>query len=170
MSDAVETAAAMTAEIHQWMMSWPFPMSVSDAETRIARCREAVSSGEAMHFVARGRSSEEFVGWVSVWRSGRARWRIGIWLCEPKQDRGLGTEAAGATIRWTENLIRPDGIDAAVSLDNARSIAMLKHLGMTEVGSEQIYIPGVQGYRPHLIMEKRLRKGAVVAADRASAA
>ena len=169
-SDAVDTAEEMTAEIHQWMLSWPFPMSKADAEQRIARCQAEVARGEALHFVLRGRDSDEFIGWTSSWRSARGRWRIGLWIAEPHQARLLGSEAASTVIEWTENLIRPEAIDAAVSPDNDRSIALLKRLGMTEVGTEQIYVPGAKGARPHLIMEKLLRTSRSAQFDRASAA
>ena len=157
LSDALDTAGAMTAEIHQWMLSWPFPMSKADAEDRISKCRAEVATGGALHFVLRSRDSNEFIGWTSTWRSARDRWRIGLWIAEPHQRRLLGSEAASAAIHWTDNLIQPEAIDAAVSPDNERSIAMLKRLGMTEVGAEQFYVPRANGLRPHLIMERLYR-------------
>ena len=169
LSDASDTADSMTAGIHQWMLSWPFPMSESDAEQRITKCRTEVAAGDALHFVLRSRDSDEFIGWASTWRSARNRWRIGLWIAEPHQRRALGSEAASAAIHWTEKLIRPEAIDAAVSPDNERSIAMLKRLGMTEVGAEQFYVPGANGLRPHLIMERRFRTSERAGAERSAA-
>ena len=170
MSDAMETADAMTVGIHQWMLTWPFPMWRADAEQRIAKCLAEVGMGEALHFVLRARESDQFIGWTSSWRSDRGRWRIGLWIAEPHQGRTLGREAASTVLRWTENLVQPEAVDAAVSPDNARSIAMLRRLGMIEVGTEQFFIPGANGLRRHLIMEKPFQAPGSAEVDRASAA
>ena len=64
-SDAVETAIGMTSEVATWL-TWPCPMSVSEAETRIAMCQEQIEAGTAAHWVLRRRDTEQFIGWTSL--------------------------------------------------------------------------------------------------------
>src|SRR5688500_15704805 len=125
-SDALDTAKAMTPAIHRWMVSWPCPMSREQAEARIAACRKRIAEGSAIDFVLRDRDSGEFVGWTSMWRTDEPdTWRIGLWIAEGQQDRGLGTEAASAVIDWVAAVHRPAAIDAMVSPANERSLAMV---------------------------------------------
>ena len=157
-SDASETAAAITPEISRRLMTWKWPMSFSDAQARIWAARQAVESGEALHFVLR-RHDGAFVGWTSLWRHQEpGRWRIGYWIAEPQQGRRLASEAALHAAAAAARRFRPQWLEAVVQPDNCRSIAVLRRLGMREVARTRLHVAFSGRRELHLVFETPVPK------------
>lgn len=135
-ADAADTAAGMTPGIARRLVSWPSPMSETQALERIRACREEMQTGAALHFVLRTSEDDVFVGWTSVWPDERGEeWQLGFWLAEPFQGRGLGLEAAATVVGHLRAAIGPHRLCAAVQPDNPASIAILRRLGMRPAGT-----------------------------------
>ena len=103
----------------------------------IDRCRSQWGKLGFGRFVIEDNASREFVGWVSlepVELDGYAGdveigWRLvrGCW------GRGLATEAAMTVLTWAFASLPVDRILAVADAENARSISVMRRLGMVHL-------------------------------------
>ena len=156
-SDAAETAAAMTPNVARWLVTWPSPLTEDEALDRIRACRREVASGEAVHFVLRAQADHAFVGWTSAWHEPpQDEWQFGFWIAEALQGQGYAFEAASTVLDYVVHRIRPRALGTTVHPDNVRSIAILKKLGMTQVGETSRMTAYSGREEPALIFRRRL--------------
>ncbi len=141
----------MTADVSRWLATWPFPLTEEAALEKIRGLREQVSSGDAFHFVLRPIEGRAFVGCTSVWQTeAKDEWQLGFWMSEAWQGQGYGSEAASTVSNHLVRSERPRSLSAIVLPDNARSISILRKLGMSRTsethrvvtpnGREQLFL------------------------------
>jgi ribosomal-protein-alanine N-acetyltransferase len=78
--------------------------------------------------------SDQVIGFVRLARSGVQAGKLGYAVHADHQGHGYATDAARTLIRYGFTQLGLHRITAAVGPDNAASIAVLKHLGLTPEG------------------------------------
>lgn len=138
---ALETAQLLTPEVARWLVSWPNVMTDQQAVERIRAFQNDVAVGAAFHFAVRTRERGALAGWASAWPVGDSgEWQLGYWLGETFQGRGFGLEAAKALLRHVIDTVHPPTISALIHPDNVRSMAIVRHLGMSREGSATRFV------------------------------
>lgn len=157
-SDATETAAAMNPNIARWLITWPSPMAEEEALEKIQAYKRGIDSGEAVHFVLRSLSNHAFVGWTSAWQDQAPdEWQIGFWIAEAFQGHGYGFESASTVLDYVIRSAAPRVLRTTVHPDNERSIAVLRKLGMEQIGETTRIIGNSCSEEPVLIFSRRLK-------------
>ena len=155
-SDARATAALITPDLGQILLSWPYPYSQEQARERIDRAIEELNQRTAVHFAIESRDEKRLLGWISLWRHGPKIARIGFWLGSEFQNRGLMKEAAAAAIPKATEFLGVLRVEAVVLPFNTASIRVLEAQGFRRACEELVGSP----HKPaamHLRYELELR-------------
>ena len=134
--DAEPTVAMMSEAISRWTGSWTPDATSAEVLGRIERHQAAEAEGRAIMRAIEGVSDGRLMGWIGV--DGLAdeprRGVLGYWLGEAFWGRGHAGEAAAAMVGDAWDSLDLDVIEAGAQRENAASIAILRRLGMTEIG------------------------------------
>ena len=137
------------AELHRLINDWevcralaavPFPYPRQLADDWIASSAVSLAAGRAWHLAITGTEGvrEVIVGGVGLRIDRGARsGRLGYWVGRRFWGHGVATEAAGRLARWALANLDLDAIEANVATDNAASIAVLRRIGLHQVGEGQ---------------------------------
>lgn len=134
-------------ELHRLVNDWevvrmlsklPFPYPRPLADEFIASTLRQLSDGSAYHLAITGQedAAEVIIGAVGL-RLDRARrsGALGYWIGRRFWGHGVAAEAAGRLARWALANLSIDRITASVSVDNPASAAVLRRIGLREVGT-----------------------------------
>jgi RimJ/RimL family protein N-acetyltransferase len=159
-TDAARTAALMTRDIADQLSTWPCPMSVAEAEAKIAESRMGLARRDAVSFAIIERSNGQLIGWIGFWvtDSVEARARIGFWIGTHYRGRGLMREAAAAGLPLGTAFLGARILEGAARLDNPASIGILTRLGMTFVREEMVHFERANVDHRCAVLESRLAK------------
>ena len=135
--DAEPTVALMSEAISRWTGSWTPAPTPSDVLGRIERHQAAETESRAIMRAIEGASDGRLMGWIGVDRldADLRRGVLGYWLGEAFWGRGCAGEAAGAIVDDAWDRLDLEVIEAGAQPENAASLAVLRRLGMTEIGS-----------------------------------
>ena len=135
--DAGPTAAIMCEAISRWTGSWTPDPTPKDVLERIERHRAAESEGRAIMRAIERASDGGLMGWIGVDRldADPRRGVLGYWLGEVFWGQGYAGEAASAVVGEAWRRLDLEVIEAGAQPENAASIAILRRLGMTEIGA-----------------------------------
>ena len=134
-----EDAAALHRLVNDWEVAKtlarvPFPYPRELADEWIVSTWAQIAAGEAWHLAMAG-ADDALLGCAGLTlnrRTGRAE--LGYWVGRRHWGKGLGPEAAGRLARWALDELGVEAVDASVLRDNARSVAMLRRLGIPRCG------------------------------------
>jgi ribosomal-protein-alanine N-acetyltransferase len=140
-SDAAATAALITPGVSRWTGSWPKRVTPQEAGERITRTLAFSDAALSLFRVMERTEDAALMGWIGLTRAGAdARVAsLGYWIGEPFWGQGYVAQAARAflDIAWAEWDI--DAIEAEIQLGNAASLAIVRKLGMEEIGERPVY-------------------------------
>ena len=141
--DAEPTVALMSEAISRWTGSWTPAPTPSDVLGRIERHQAAETESRAIMRAIEGASDGRLMGWIGVDRlaDDPRRGSLGYWLGEAFWGRGHAGEAAAAMVRDAWGRLDLDVIEAGAQPENAASIAILRRLGMAEIGPRSHFAP-----------------------------
>ncbi len=134
------------AELHRLINDWevcralaavPFPYPRALADDWIASSARSLAAGSAYHLAITGKEGERevIVGGVGLRIDPGARsGHLGYWVGKRFWGLGVATEAAGRLARWALANLDLDAIAANVATDNAASAAVLRRIGLKQVG------------------------------------
>ena len=111
------------------------------AAERIDSARSALASCDMLPLVIERLADRAFLGWVSVTRIAKRRARLSCWLGEDHHRQGYMREALTVALPEAFNLLDLIVIEAAAEVQNERSLALLRRLGMTTLGERMIFAP-----------------------------
>ena len=141
--DAMATARLMSPGISRWLATWPAPLSVDLARTRIDGARLWAEERMAMPVAIVERASGDLLGWVSIGRDPQRGTRaiLGYWIGEAHQGQGFMREAVGPCLDAAFAFLDVTHIAAAVQKANIASLAVARRLGMRQTGESLIHAP-----------------------------
>lgn len=141
--DAEALAAMMNSGISRRLASWPVPYTPLMAADRIAGVRMAAAERRSLPLVIEHRADGAVAGWISISRApGDASTAlITYWLGEGFQGQGLMREAAPAALAEAFRCMDIARVRAAVQADNPASLAVMRLLGMAQLGEGRIWCP-----------------------------
>jgi RimJ/RimL family protein N-acetyltransferase len=156
--DAAATAKLMTREIAAQLSTWPCPMSVEEAEAKIAESKKGLGRRDAVSFAIMDRSNGELIGWIGFWMtdSVEARAKIGFWIGAHYRGRGWMGEAAAAALPLGTAFLGARIVEGAARLDNPASISILTRLGMTFVREETVHFEMANVDHRCAVLERRI--------------
>ena len=99
-TDAADMAANMTQGVTRWLASWPTPMSLTEAEARIARSRAAIVAGGYAFYALARRSDGRVIGGFGggVVAKDQQRAELSYHLAEDCRGQGYMREATDAAL------------------------------------------------------------------------
>lgn len=124
-------------DVARWLSRVPFPYPRELADNWIASTRRQLAEGSAWHLAIVGQDgdTEVLVGCVGLTRKPDTRTaELGYWVAPRFWGHGVATEAAGRLARWALANLDLDLITAHVLEENERSAAVLRRIGLREVG------------------------------------
>jgi [ribosomal protein S5]-alanine N-acetyltransferase len=132
-ADAGALARMVTPAVSQWLLSWPDSVGIEEVGERIKKARAAVIDGGALFFVIELKPGRTPIGWISVirWNDYSRVGSVGYWMGEAYHGHGYMTEAARAMFDVAFTHLGLDVIEAGANPMNARSLAVMRRLGMT---------------------------------------
>ncbi len=134
------------AELHRLVNDWevaknlarvPFPYPRGLAEEWIASTWGRIASGEGWDLaITRGEPGREvLIGCIGLTpRRNSREAELGYWIGRRHWGQGLAPEACARLLRWALANLEIDLIRANTLVDNTRSAALLRRLGMRETG------------------------------------
>ena len=169
--DAAALAGLMSEAVSRRLASWPVPYTPLMALDRIAGVRMAAAELRSLPLVIERRADGAVLGWISISRApgDNATALITYWLGEAFQGLGTMREAAPAALARAFEAMDILRVRAAVQVDNAASLAVVRLLGMAPLGEGRIWCPA-RGREEACLWFEIARPGAPVAAAVASAA
>lgn len=141
--DADALAMMMSESVSRRLASWPVPYTPLMARDRIAGVRMAAESRRSLPLVIERRSDGAVLGWISISRApGDERTALlTYWLGEAFQGQGIMREAAPLALVEAFRSMDIALVRAAVQPDNAPSIAVVRLLGLRDLGEGRIWCP-----------------------------
>jgi 8-oxo-dGTP diphosphatase len=124
-------------EVVRMLSRLPFPYPREAAEKWITSTADAASRQDGYHFVVTGEEEGEeiLVGCVGLTLDIKTRsGELGYWVGRRFWGHGVACEAAHRVLAWAFANLPLDRVEAFVSVDNPRSSAVLRHIGMRETG------------------------------------
>ena len=137
-----QDATALHRLINDWEVTRnlevvPFPYPRNLADEWIASTRQQIEGGTAYHLAITGKEGTEelLIGAIGLRIDAKTRHgRLGYWVGRRFWGHGVGTEAATRFVRWAFANLDIERIDANVFIDNPASMAVLRRIGLREVG------------------------------------
>jgi [ribosomal protein S5]-alanine N-acetyltransferase len=129
--DAEPTAALVTPDVADNLLTWPSPMSAGQALARIRECATLQEERRAVNFAILLRDRGQLIGWVGLKLGDDGPPRLGYWIGTAFRNAGLMKEAARCAVPAGAAFLGASSVDALVLPENAASIAVLKHAGFT---------------------------------------
>ena len=158
-ADAAPISALMTQGISRWLGNWPMPYTPDMAAGRIRDWGALARAGRGMPCAITLREGGAAIGWIYCMRfRDPPVGTLGYWCGEAHQNRGYVREAAAALVPAAFRHLGLDAIEALAQPANAGSRAVLRGLGMREVGEEMDLAPA-RG-REELVLRHRLDRPA----------
>lgn len=139
--DAGPISSMMIPAVSRWVATWPVPFTVQMARERIIVARRAANDRTALPFAIERKSDGALLGWIGVTRESpqdRSA-MLGYWLGEAWHGQGYMREAVVTAVATAFELLGLEVVEAAVQLENAASVAVLRSCGMTLLGERMIY-------------------------------
>jgi RimJ/RimL family protein N-acetyltransferase len=126
LEDARVIAGIMTADVSQWLASWPANLTVETIAERISRAHLAMQEKRELHFRIEEREQNQTVGYVSIAQSGtdRSIGHLSYWLGTAFQGKGYMTEAVRHSLVAAFQYLDVETIEAGAQLENISSIAL----------------------------------------------
>ncbi|MCI0754429.1 bifunctional GNAT family N-acetyltransferase/(deoxy)nucleoside triphosphate pyrophosphohydrolase [Teichococcus vastitatis] len=153
------------AELHRLINDWevvrnlsrlPFPYPRELADEWIASTHKQMAEGSAWHLAIVGQDgdTEVLVGCVGLTRvPDTRRAELGYWVGRRFWGHGVATEAAGRLSRWALANLDLDRIFAKALVENERSAAVLRRVGLVESGRGEAEFRARGGVLPVLHFE-----------------
>ena len=115
----------------------PHPYGAKEvAERWIRKQREDYRAGRSVTFAIAQRNRKQLIGMIGLdLTEEHCRAEFGFWIGKPYWNRGYGTEAAEAVLRYGFETLRLNRIWAAHFGSNPASGRVMKKLGMTYEGT-----------------------------------
>ena len=132
-ADAGPTAALVTPDVSANLLTWPSPMSVAQAEARIAESTALSAQREEIDFAILLKQSGALAGWIGLKVHDGGPPRLGYWLGTGFRGAGLMKEAAACAVPAGAEFLKATAVDALVFPENAPSIAVLRSVGFAPV-------------------------------------
>ena len=154
-------AEAMHRLVNDWEVTRtlavvPFPYPRELADDWIASTANELAEGTAYSLAITGHEGQEEVllGVVSLRldKTGR-RATLGYWIGRRFWGHGVATEAAGRLVNWGLANLDVDRVGADVDINNPASIAVLKRIGLRQVGEGMAYSVALGRERPVMRFE-----------------
>ncbi len=136
LADAEPTARLMSPEIARWTGSWKGNETAEEVAERIERSLEADRSGAAFNRAVERLEDAALLGWIGVRRDPHdpRHASLGYWVGEAFFGQGYTREAAGVLLAHSWAALDVDRIEGVAQLPNTASIAVLRGLGMRQIG------------------------------------
>jgi RimJ/RimL family protein N-acetyltransferase len=140
-SDAEASAALVSPYVSNRLLSFSYPFSVAQAAERIGASLKAREEGRAADFAIVRSADEWLMGWIGFHKKAPQdrEASLGIWLGDRFQGLRYGTEAAGALVPISFDLLDIDALVATAHPDNSTSLRLLRGLGMRHVSDGLVY-------------------------------
>ena len=154
-------ADAMHRLVNDWEVTRtlavvPFPYPRELADDWIASTARELAEGTAYSLAITGPEGEEEVllGVVSLRLDKTKRHcTLGYWVGRRFWGHGVATEAAGRLVSWGLANLDADRVGAAVDIDNAASIAVLRRIGLRHIGDGMAHSVALGRERPVMRFE-----------------
>jgi RimJ/RimL family protein N-acetyltransferase len=137
-ADARATAALVSPDVAEQLMTWPSPMSEEQVLEKIHESHEGLEKREAVDFAILRRADERLLGWIGLAAKDQEA-RLGYWLGAEFRGAGLMTEAAHAVIGPAAEFLCVTALFAFVRMSNRPSIGVLDALGFEVSGEEELF-------------------------------
>ena len=140
-ADAEAMAALMTPGISRWTASLPGTLSRDEAAERLGAIVRAMQAGDDVTLAIELRDAPGFIGWIGLRRLAETpeRAALGYWIGEAFHGQGYTREAAQAFLPAAWAWLDVAVVEAAAQLGNDASLAILRGLGMTQMGERLSY-------------------------------
>jgi len=156
-----EDAPALHRLINDWevvrgLSRVPFPYPRELADEWIASTHRQLAEGSAWHLAIVGQDgdTEVLVGCVGLTREpDTRRAELGYWIGRRFWGHGVASEAAGRLARWGLAHLDLDRIFAHVLEENARSLGVLRRIGLVEAGRTEAHFVARGGRLPVIQFE-----------------
>lgn len=153
--DAAATARLVCPDVSRNLASWPSPLSIEQAQARIAASMAAFDRREAVDLAITRRADRQLIGWVGLARTDLREARLGYWLGAEFRGQGLAKEAVAAMIEPYAEYLGVDNLVAYVLRGNLASVAILNGVGFRFEREEARYMEVRRRYEPCLRFVRR---------------
>lgn len=155
---AAETAALMTRNVAEKLLSWRGPMTEQEALERIRASRSSLEQGIRLNYALELKSSGTLIGWLGYGSESTEAGTldIGFWLGEAFQFQGYIFEAVSASLAEAAAFLRADRAVAEAFAQNRASISVLRRLGLVPVSVRRRTILMTGESRRALVFERKL--------------
>ncbi len=139
--DAAAIAEVLTPEVTRWLASWPNPMTEVVARERIAGSIAATPRGGHIWWAVIHQTDQRLIGGFrcGLTEADPRRMDIGYYIAEAYQGARYMREAAEAAIAAIWRLFDIDAIEAGAQIENTGSLKLMRSLGMTSIGTRDVY-------------------------------
>ena len=137
--DAEPTAALVTADVSENLLSWEYPTTAEQVIERVRTAQEKVERRQAVNWAILRREDQQLVGWIRIARVRGGLGSIGYWLGGEFRGQGYMREAASSVIKMASDYLSLNTIRADVFPDNKASIAVLEALAFRGCGSRTVH-------------------------------
>src|SRR5262249_46574804 len=127
-ADADEVFDAVTPSLTRFLAFEPSPSRAAFAEVWRPWLPQ-MARGTHLYLVVRLAGSREFLGVAGLRDVGGPEPEVGIWIKEPAQRRGYGSEAVRAMIDWAARRPETESFLYPVAAENQRSRRIAERLG-----------------------------------------
>jgi ribosomal-protein-alanine N-acetyltransferase len=141
--DAPTFSALMTSQVSRWVASWPHPLTLEMAASRIEAARKLADAGDALPFGVVEKASNALIGFLTINRDPHERRRASLsyWLGEAYQGKGYMSELAPIALEASFERLDIDIVEAGAQPANAASFAVMRACGMRPTREAMVYAP-----------------------------
>jgi len=148
--DAAVTAALVTPDVAENLLTWPAPMSEAQARAKIAKAKDLLARREAVNWAIVRRDDSQLMGWIGFVRETASCAKVGYWLGAEFRGQGYLRETALTVIPLAARFLEVSFVWAEVYPRNRPSIALLERVGFERFGSGTVHSPVTEREEPTL--------------------
>lgn len=129
-------------EVTKWLLVVPYPYTKKDADWWIKHCIEGYKKKkrEKYQFAMELKGNKEVIGGIgldNVDNKLQRKASVGYWIAEPYWNKGYGSEALDALLKFTFNKLKLRRIEAGVFVGNPSSGRLLEKFGAKLEGTKR---------------------------------
>lgn len=145
-ADASVIVSMMTAGISKWVASWPYPLSLHQAQTILKTVGKDVEAGQCHAFIASKAEIGTDIGWLKIAKSdfGTSSWEIGYWIAEDHQGCGFAKDITRFALRFCFEELGAGQVMAGAQVENEISLNLLKKMGFRYSHYQEVFAPARQ--------------------------
>ncbi len=148
--DTAAVVEVMSPTVTKWLASWPNPMTETFARERIVASMAATARGGHLWWAVIHKADQRLIGGFGcgLTKADRRRMEVSYHLAAAYHGAGYMGEAAQAAIASIWRLFDVDAIEAGAQIENEASFGLMRALGMTPIGTRDIYSSARDRFEP----------------------